>query len=51
MSRSYQGEGDAKYQKLFQKYRKAFPANMGSVANDEVIKVWKETLDCGKDEV
>ena len=48
MPRTYAGENDAKYQKLFKMYKRAHPDKLGTDVNDEVIKIWKDTLEKGK---
>ena len=48
MPRTYAGENDAKNQKLFKVYKRAHPDKLGTDVNDEVIKIWKDTLEKGK---
>ena len=48
--RTYTGENDEKYQKLFKMYKRAHPDKLGMDVSDEVIKLWKETLQKGKDD-
>ena len=47
---SYAAEKDEKHQKLFKKYRQAYPKQKGGAATQELINIWKNTLDRGKDE-
>ena len=46
--RTYVGEKDAKYQKLFKMYKRAHPDKLGMDVTDEVIRIWRDTLDRGK---
>ena len=48
MPRTYAGENDAKYQKLFKMYKRAHPDKLGMDVTDEVIRIWRDTLDRGK---
>ena len=48
--RAYTGENDQKYQKLFKMYKRAHPDKLGMDVSDEVIRLWKETLQKGKDD-
>ena len=48
--RAYTGENDKKYQKLFKMYKRAHPDKLGMDVSDEVIRLWKETLQKGKDD-
>ena len=50
MPRTYAGENDAKYQKLFKMYKRAHPDKLGTEVNDEVIKIWKDTMEKGKND-
>ena len=48
MPRTYVGEKDAKYQKLFKIYKRAHPDKLGMDVTDEVIRIWRDALDRGK---
>ena len=48
MPRTYVGENDAKYQKLFKMYKRAHPDKLGMDVTDEVIRIWRDTLERGK---
>ena len=48
--RAYTGENDQKYQKLFKMHKRAHPDKLGMDVSDEVIRLWKETLQKGKDD-
>ena len=50
MSKVYSGVLDQKYQAFFNKYKQAHPDKPGIAVTAEVVKIWKEKLNRGKDE-
>lgn len=50
MSKVYSGVLDQKYQAFFNKYKQAHPNKPGITVTAEVVKIWKEKLNRGKDE-
>ena len=50
MSKVYSGVLDQIYQAFFNKYKQAHPDKPGITVTAEVVKIWKEKLNCGKDE-
>ena len=48
--KAFVNESDAKYQRLFKLYKQAYPDKRGDAVTDEVVKIWRDTLEKGKNE-
>ena len=50
MPKAFINESNAKYQRLFKLYKQAYPDKRGDAVTDEVVKIWRDTLEKGKHE-
>ena len=50
MPKAFINESNAKYQRLFMLYKQAYPDKRGDAVTDEVVKIWRDTLEKGKNE-
>ena len=50
MPKAFVNESDVKYQRLFKLYKQAYPDKRGDAVTDEVVKIWRDTLEKGKNE-
>ena len=50
MPKAFINESNAKYQRLFKLYKQAYPDKRGDAVTDEVVKIWRDTLEKGKNE-
>jgi len=50
MPKAFINESNAKYQRLFKLYMQAYPDKRGDAVTDEVVKIWRDTLEKGKNE-
>ena len=50
MPKAFINESNAKYQRLFNLYKQAYPDKRGDAVTDEVVKIWRDTLEKGKNE-
>ena len=48
--KAFINESNAKYQRLFKLYKQAYPDKRGDAVTDEVVKIWRDTLEKGKNE-
>ena len=48
MPKAFTNESNAKYQRLFKLYKQAYPDKRGDAVTDEVVKIWRDTLEKGK---
>ena len=48
MPKAFINESNAKYQRLFKLYKQAYPDKRGDAVTDEVVKIWRVTLEKGK---
>ena len=49
MSKVYSGKSDQLYQEFYKKFKKAHFDRSGNWVTTEAVKVWRESLDHGKD--
>ena len=50
MPKAFINESNAKYQRLFKLYKQSYPDKSGDAVTDEVVKIWRDTLEKGKNE-
>ena len=50
MPKAFINESNAKYQRLFNLYKQAYPDKRGDALTDEGVKIWREILEKGKNE-
>ena len=50
MAKVFNSDSDKKYQNFYKLYKKAHPCKNGNAVTTEAAKIWRETLNHGKDE-